>query len=490
MPVQTEIQWPAHQAGIGLLLAILASGCEDGTAPSPGDVGGTSPSAIISDSAFLDAPVAYVSFSPGSFAAGSRVTIQNRRTAASLTAGTVGGGLDPVPVQAVAGDFLTFAIDTGGAQPIGFTQMVPAATPPSVVRVEPEGGGTDVPIDARVRVVFSEPVMHETVSNALGIMLDDNLVSGSVTVSPDGLSATVLPADYLRPTTEYTISVGSELQDADGTGMPETVTFAFTTAALPFTGKLAFESAGYSGIQIMNADGTNLRDLTTTGYPAPERDITPALSPSGDRVAFTRLDGGRGAAIYIINSDGTNLVRISPPGVGDYEPAWSPDGQRLAFVHRTDTLVGNDEIWVMNPDGTNRVPIAPLRQPSTGPSWSPDGERIAFSSYGSTGGPDIFVVDPDGTNLSTIWDDSDEDWGPAWSPDGSRIALERNGYVFLVDQDGNHLEQFSAGFAGSPAWAPDGRYVVFGQDGTIWIGSVTDQRMVPIVDGHSPSWGP
>ena len=486
MPTQTLIQGPPRQAGIGLLLAILA-GCEDGTAPSPSDPGGASPSAIISDSALLDASVAYVSFPPGSFPVGSRVTIRNRRTAASLGTGTVGGGLDPVPVPAVAGDLLAFAVDTGGAQAIGFTQSVPAASQPSVVRTEPGAGVVDAGIDAWVRVVFSEPVMRETVIDAFGVMQNGNRVEGTVEVSPDGLSATIVPTDYLLPSTAYTISVGSDLQDADGSGMPETVTTDFTTAGLPFAGTLAF--VDYLGIMLINADGTYLRQLTTA--PGDKYDRDPAWSPSGDRIAFDRYEGSAGGdtySIYVINADGTNLVRLSPPGSYDTAPTWSPDGQRIAFEHM-DLLSFESSIYVMNADGTNRVPVTALRQPVSEPAWSPDG-RIAFSSYGATGGPDIFVMDPDGTNLSTVWNDSDEDWGPAWSPDGSRIAFERNGYVFLVDQDGNHLEQFSTGFAGAPAWSPDGHYIVFGQAGTMWIGSVTDRRMVPITRGGAASWGP
>lgn len=491
MKLHSMTQRSSRQVAAGFLVLILGGGCESGTAPAPNEPAQVSRSAIISDSAALDIPVAYVSFSPGSFPSGSRVTIKNRHTAASLTTGTVEGGMDPVPVPAVPGDLLTFTIDTGGVQAIGFTQIVPAAAAPSVVRTEPSGGIADAPIEARVRVVFSEPVTPETVLDALRVMQDGNLVAGTVEVSPDGLSATVFPVDYLLPETEYVISVGSDIQDADGSAMEATVEAGFTTAALPFTGTIAF--ADLTGIWLMNADGTNLRQLTTA--PDYNYDGAPAWSPGGDRIAFQRYTGiGNGSGIYLVNADGTNPVGLSPPGVSDQEPTWSPDGQRIAFVSDDTLPPFNRRLYIMNADGTHRVLVIALRQPTEFPAWSP-ADRIAFTSYGSTTGADIFVVNPDGTNLTTLWDDLDSDWNPAWSPDGSRIAFERNGYLFRVDQDGTHLEQLTTGQGSQgkrPAWSPDGSYVAFDQccPFRLWIVSLTDGRAIAIADGRAPSWGP
>jgi Tol biopolymer transport system component len=357
-----------------------------------------------------------------------------------------------------------------------------------VVRTEPGAGSGDAPIDVLVRVVFSEPVIRDSVINAFGVMQNGNLVDGTVQVSPDGLAGTFIPTNYLLPTTRYTISVGSGIQDADGSGMRETVTADFTTAGLPFTGVLAFQSE--EGIMLINADGTNLRQLTTA--PDYNYDDDPAWSPSGDRIAFNRLEVDTVLwrdvlGIYLINSDGTNLVRLSPPGESDMNPTWSPDGQRIAFAHQDTAPLFEIKIWVMNADGTNRVPITALRQSKYCPDWSRD-DRIAFTSYGVLPARHL-RGGPDGANLSTLWDDSDDDWRPAWSPDGSRIAFERNGYVFLVDQDGTHLEQLTTGFAGAPAWSPDGKYVVFGQGGVMWIVSVADGRVVPIAAGGDQAGG-
>src|SRR5262249_39205504 len=216
----------------------------------------------------------------------SRVTIRNRRTTTSWSTATTTGGLDPVPVPAVAGDILTFTIDTGGMQAIAITQVVPEAASPLVVRTEPVAGSADAPIDGVVRVIFSEPVIPETVPNAFGILEDGNLLDGTVFVSPDGLSATLLPSDYLQPLSEYTISIGRELVDVDGSAMPQTVTADFTTARVPFAGRIAFESTFEEdlGIALRNIDGTNYRFLTTNPSSAPEHDAFPAFSPTGDRV--------------------------------------------------------------------------------------------------------------------------------------------------------------------------------------------------------------
>ena len=147
----------------------------------------------------------------------------------------------------------------------------------------------------------------------------------------------------------------------------------------------------------------------------------------------------------------------------------------------------------MNADGTNRRSVTSLRQPCVFPAWSPDG-RIAFSSVGSSGGEDIFVMAPDGSNLSALWNDSDFDWMPAWSPDGSRIVFERNGYIFLVNQDGTGLTQLSPTTGSEPTWSPDGRHVMYNTypSMTMSIVSVSDGRLVPasMPRGRQPSWGP
>ncbi len=519
-----SVPWVAFATVVGVSPGSVTITATSGTASAKATVT-VSPSlsppglasAIVSDpttsaAAPTTASVAYVSLRPGSFANGERATVTNRRTGASLALDLVAGGLDPVPVAAEAGDTLAFAIDTGGAQPIDFTQPVPVSSPPTVVRTEPPAGKQNVAQDVGVRIVFSEPVSPGTLTNAtLELQQQASPLNGTVEVSTDGLVATFVPATALLPKTAYTILVRKGIRDTDGSHLEAPVTAGFTTGAAPppppVSGVLAFK--GYDGdIHLINADGRGLRNLTTDGRTYIS--ISPAWSPRGDRIAFVRTlwNSNSPWGIYVINADGTKLVRLSPSGVYDMEPAWSPDGQRIAFVHRSDPLHGNDQIYVMNADGTNRVPLTSLRHGAWSPTWSPTGGRIAFVSYPDSGSnTDIFVMDTDGRNLSAVTHDAEWDQDPEWSPDGSRIVFAKwsggVGDFFLVNPDGTNLERLTTGANPvAPAWSPDGLFVATvthnpgcGFDytpcnGEIWIVRVADGTRLRLTSGSGPNWGP
>ena len=107
---------------------------------------------------------------------------------------------------------------------------------------------------------------------------------------------------------------------------------------------------------------------------------------------------------------------------GDVQtPAWSPDGQKLAFVSRRD---GNSEIYVMNADGSAQENLT--RQPASDshPSWSRDGRQILFVSR-RDGNAEIYVMNVDGSGLRNLTRTPSDDLDPAWSPDGRAIAFVR-----------------------------------------------------------------
>ncbi len=145
-----------------------------------------------------------------------------------------------------------------------------------------------------------------------------------------------------------------------GTGVGTT----YFTQTVTSLSKIAFESdrGGYWGIYVMNADGSNQKNLTNNGAYS----SAPAWSPDGSQIAFMRINNGD-IGIYVMNADGSNQRDLTTNSAFDVEPAWSPDGSRIAFRSLRD---GNAEIYVMNADGSNptRLTTNPARDAQ--PAWS------------------------------------------------------------------------------------------------------------------------
>jgi Tol biopolymer transport system component len=113
-----------------------------------------------------------------------------------------------------------------------------------------------------------------------------------------------------------------------------------------------------------------------------------------------------------MNADGTNVARLTNHAAFDQQPAWSPDGSKIAFVSQRD---GNSEIYVMHADGSNQTR---LTDDDANPAWSPDGRKIAFASNrGENDNWDIYVMPADGSdgdNPTRLTTDSAIDGDPAW----------------------------------------------------------------------------
>ena len=203
-----------------------------------------------------------------------------------------------------------------------------------------------------------------------------------------------------------------------------------------------------------------------------------APSPDGSRIAFyvsqeDLTTGGRMDDIFAVDRDGMNMKRLTSEAGYDGDPAWSPDGARIAWRH-IDEATGRSSIWVMNADGSAKVNLTGdmVATHSLGnPAWSPDGTRIAFDGIQvGTAHTGIWSMAADGSDKRRhTGSTSGFDNGPTWSPDGRRIAFTRafdnERDIAIVTLATEAIERIRLPFAQwSPAWSPSGEHLAFWQD--------------------------
>jgi Tol biopolymer transport system component len=171
-----------------------------------------------------------------------------------------------------------------------------------------------------------------------------------------------------------------------------------------------------------------------------------------------------------MDADGKNQTRLTKNEVSDSEPAWSPDGKKIAFISDRD-IKDIFEIYVMDADGKNQARLTNNESSVYMPTWSPDGKRIAFCLNrdgkekrvkDKDDTSEIYVMGADGKNQVRLTNNKagDTNTKPTWSPDGTKIAfcLSRCGTheIYVIDADGKNQTRLTTGnwSAEGPAWCP------------------------------------
>jgi Tol biopolymer transport system component len=250
--------------------------------------------------------------------------------------------------------------------------------------------------------------------------------------SPDGSKVSVCvipdPQGLLRSATLSPDGTGFNLLDN-----PDPSLNFFCWAWSPDGSRLACEggtdpASARDGIYTMrSSDGSGLVRLTRSPPSAGVfADACPcSYSPDRHQVSFTRSNTRGQTAIFIVNSDGTNLHQITPWGLGGVGGNWSRDGSWIVFGLRDfdypgGQLLSRGTLYLIHPDGSGLHKIDIDTNGSQyfakEPTWSPDGTRILFVMYLASQGmqPDLFTMNPDGSHLIQITDTPVTENFPNW----------------------------------------------------------------------------
>lgn len=208
------------------------------------------------------------------------------------------------------------------------------------------------------------------------------------------------------------------------------------------------KGAKVSDIYTANYDGTDVRQITKDAG----NNSAPAFSRDGKRIAFISTRDTEKYQIYVMNSDGSHVIRLTKDdAVGFFNPQWSPDGKLLVYyAEKGDVL---DQVWTMNADGTGAHLLTAGIGHNIYPGWSADGRTIIFSSskrYADTSGPFVkgsflYRIKADGTDLAKLG--NIQSFFARVSPDGKKIAYISGGFprssIFVADVDGSNPKQLT-----------------------------------------------
>lgn len=237
----------------------------------------------------------------------------------------------------------------------------------------------------------------------------------------------------------------------------------------------------------------------------------PDWSPDGTRLVFQSNRTGS-SQIYVMNSDGSNVLRLTTHSANDAGPHFSPDGSKITFDSDRD---GNSEVYIMNSDGTGQTRLTTNPMDDGHPNWSLDGSRIIFDSSRDTPNPkadwwdqyhDLYSMKVDGTDLRKITNCQTVCTYGSWSPDGKRIAYRKvintpgfyddknltlsttNSEVFIANSDGSNELNLSksAAYDAWPSWSPDGSKILFGSNRAavtqVYVVNVDGSHLTRLID--------
>lgn len=270
-------------------------------------------------------------------------------------------------------------------------------------------------------------------------------------------------------------------------------------------GQIAFvsERSGNFDIYLMESDGSGITRLTSDGA----NDTNPVWSPDGLFLSFSSEREGT-SGIYIMKADGSEQTSATSTNLDAYWSSWSPDGQQIIY----DVVEWPDEgfaasIYALDLQTFIETQLTSGETQDFWPAWSPTGEKILFTSN-RDGQSEIYIMNADGSdqlNLTFTAKMGWNNWLGKWSPDGSLVAFSArreagDANIYVMNPDGTGLVQLTFHEADDfmPSWSPDGKFIAFTSmrdgDQDIYIMRADGSGLLQLTDDPGqdflPAWRP
>lgn len=309
------------------LLLVIGSSCGEGpttvSPPSAFEMHLSEPlapqpagSARVSAAVGSTSSTVYASLPVGSIPGGESVRIRNVTNGVSVTTDVVDGGFDPIALPASVDDSIEATATLEDGASLLAVSRVPARRPPIVIRTVPPSGGTDVPLNTRIVVVFSEPMDPRTTGAAVRLLRDGLPVVGLAAVSADGMRVHFVPDTPLNPAGNYRLEIGTGATDLSGDSLIAATLVDFHTTTnvnpsvaatvriVPDTGTLLVGGSLTLRAVVRDLQGNELAGLPVTWSSSAPTVLTLTADPAGPEARALVVGIAAGTSVVQATADG------------------------------------------------------------------------------------------------------------------------------------------------------------------------------------------